>query len=51
MDDYHLADGIKEQADKLEEGPAYMDGPRAEIIAALALELYHRSRTKVQERK
>ena len=51
MDHDSLAGGIKEQIDKLEDDPAYMHGPRAEIIAALALELYDRSRKKVEERK
>jgi DNA repair protein RadC len=51
MDHQNLAGGIKEQARKLEKDPAYMHGPRAEIIAALALELYHRSREKVAEQK
>lgn len=39
-----LAAGIKEQVDELEKDPAYMHGPHAEVIAALALELYARSR-------
>jgi DNA repair protein RadC len=47
MDHDSLAAGIKEQVDKLKKDPAYMHGPHAEVIAALALELYQRTRKKV----
>jgi RadC-like JAB domain len=52
MEDDNLGGGIKEQVDKLDrDDPAYMRGPRAEIIAAFALELYRRSRKKGGEQK
>lgn len=43
MDDCALAGVIKQQARKLNgDDPAYMRGPRTEIIAAFSLELHHR---------
>jgi hypothetical protein len=46
MDPDVLVEKIGEHADELKRGPAYMRGPQAEIISALALELYRKTKPK-----
>lgn len=46
MDPDELVEKIVEHAGELKRGPGYMRGPQAEIISALALELYRKSKPK-----
>jgi transcriptional regulator with XRE-family HTH domain len=49
MNDAQLVSAIKEHARSLALEPEYAVGPEAEIISALALELYARSKKKSEE--